>query len=97
MSQDKPKKTRVQFDFASEALDRLDRLVKLTEVTSRADVVRNSLRLYEWLVDRAGEGKYMILVEDAGRDGAIDLRLITGALPSTSSQGPRVLAPVRRR
>ena len=59
--------------------------MSVTDVTSRADVIRNSLRLYEWLVDRARDGKYMILVDDASRDGAIDLRLVTGALPSAAS------------
>ena len=93
----KSQKKRVQFDFSSEALSRVDRLMTFTDVTSRADVVRNSIRLYEWLVERAREGKYMILVEDGGREGAIDLGLITAAVPSVSDESGGPTKPARRR
>lgn len=44
-------KERVQFDFSPEALQRLDEIKGKVEATTRAEVVRNALRLYEWLVD----------------------------------------------
>ena len=44
-------KERVQFDFSYEALQRLDGVKAKTGATTRAEVVRNALRLYEWLVD----------------------------------------------
>ncbi len=44
-------KERVQFDFAPEALQRLDEIKEKTEATTRAEVVRNALKLYEWIVN----------------------------------------------
>ena len=44
-------KERVQFDFSHEALLRLDEVKEKTGATTRAEVVRNALRLYEWLVN----------------------------------------------
>jgi hypothetical protein len=46
-------KTRVQFDFTSEALDRLDVMKDKTHVKTRAEVIRNALRLFEWFVEEA--------------------------------------------
>jgi hypothetical protein len=44
-------KERVQLDFAPEALQRLDDIKQKTGATTRAEVVRNALRVYEWLVN----------------------------------------------
>ena len=44
-------KERVQFDFAVDALQRLDDIKQKTDATTRAEVVRNALRVYEWLVN----------------------------------------------
>lgn len=44
-------KERVQFDFSPEALQRLDEIKQKTGATTRAETVRNALRLYEWLVN----------------------------------------------
>jgi hypothetical protein len=81
MGRSKSEKHRVQFDFAPEALERVDRLVEVTEATTRADVVRNALRIYEWLVEKAREGKAMSLNGAGDAEGPIDMTLITGALP----------------
>ena len=43
-------KQRVQFDFSAEALQRLEDLKELTDSSTKAEVVRNALKLYEWLV-----------------------------------------------
>lgn len=43
-------KERLQFDFTSEAVTRLDNLRELSGASSRAEVVRNALRLYEWFM-----------------------------------------------
>lgn len=42
---------RVQFDFAPDALQRLDDIKEKIGATTRAEAVRNALRLYEWLVN----------------------------------------------
>ena len=43
-------KQRVQFDFSPEALQRLEGLKELTDASTKAEVVRNALKIYEWLV-----------------------------------------------
>ena len=45
------KKERVQLDFSTEALERLDELKEKTGASTRAEVVRQALRLYEWFVN----------------------------------------------
>lgn len=44
-------KERVQFDFFPEALQRLDSIKDKTEAATRAEVIRNALKVYEWLVN----------------------------------------------
>lgn len=44
-------KERLQFDFTLEALERLDRMKEQTQASTRAEVVRNALRLYEWFIN----------------------------------------------
>lgn len=46
-------KTRVQFDFTPDALQRLDEIKEATGATTRAETIRNALRLYEWFVNEA--------------------------------------------
>ena len=43
-------KERVQFDFSTEALQRLDAIKEQTGAATRAEVVRNALKVYEWLI-----------------------------------------------
>ncbi len=43
-------KQRVQFDFSPEALKRLEDLKEQTDASTKAEVVRNALKLYEWFV-----------------------------------------------
>lgn len=58
-------KERVQFDFSSESLQRLDDVKAKTGATTRAEVVRNALRLYEWLVNEVdAEGTVKVFDKD---------------------------------
>jgi hypothetical protein len=41
-------KQRVQFDFSPEALQRLEDLKDKVDSSTKAEVVRNALKLYEW-------------------------------------------------
>lgn len=43
-------KQRVQFDFSTEALKRLDTMQERLDVPTKAEVVRNALKLYEWFI-----------------------------------------------
>jgi len=47
-------KERVQFDFSPEALQRLDEIKDKSGAASRAETVRNALRLYEWFMNETG-------------------------------------------
>jgi len=55
---------RVQLDFSSEAHERLQRLREKAEARTNAELVRNSLRLYEWLLDEKARGFRLALVRD---------------------------------
>ena len=54
-------KERVQFEFSEEALARLDRLRGDIDVSSRAEVVRKSLQLLEWVVEYANTRSDVII------------------------------------
>ncbi len=43
-------KERVQFDFAPEALDRIDDMKDRIGATTRAEVIRQALRVLEWFI-----------------------------------------------
>jgi Arc/MetJ-type ribon-helix-helix transcriptional regulator len=48
--------TRVQLELPPQAMERLQRLKEKTEAASYAEVIRNSLRLLEALVDEHEKG-----------------------------------------
>lgn len=52
----KKEKVRLQFDFSLNAVRRLDDLVDSTDSASRAEVIRNALRVYEYLISTRAEG-----------------------------------------
>ena len=45
------RKERLQFDFTSEALERLDKIKEKSGAATRAETIRNALRAYEWVVN----------------------------------------------
>ncbi len=58
--------TRVQLDMPPRSMDRLRALKDKTEAASYAEVLRNALRFYEFLVEEAEQGK-VVVTED--KDG----------------------------
>jgi hypothetical protein len=60
-------KIRVTFEFSPEALIRLDALKLATQATTRAEIVRSSLRVYEWIVNQALAGNVIIVNDKDGR------------------------------
>lgn len=56
-------KQRVQFDFSPEALRRLEDLKEQMDASTKAEVIRNSLKLYEWFVTQI-DPSYVIEVQD---------------------------------
>jgi len=58
-------KTRIQFDFTEEAARELDELKRITG-SSRAEVVRQGLRMLQWTIEQIYDNKAKILVEKDG-------------------------------
>ena len=56
-------KQRVQFDFTPEALKRLEMLMEHVDASTRAEVLRNALRLYEWFATKV-EPEYVVEVKN---------------------------------
>lgn len=53
--------TRVQFEMAPRSMERLRVLKDRTEAASYAEVVRNALRFYEFLVEEAEKGNEVVI------------------------------------
>ncbi len=56
-------KQRVQFDFSPEALKRLEDLKEHIDASTKAEVIRNALKIYEWFVIQI-DPEYVIEVQD---------------------------------
>ncbi len=65
-------KQRVQFDFSSEALQRLEHLKDIMDATTKAEVIRNALKVYEWFATQV-DPNYIIEVKD--QEGNIIYRI----------------------
>lgn len=61
-------KERVQLDFSHESLERLEQLREKIGANTRAEVIRQALRLYEWFINETDPDS-MIQITD--RDGEI--------------------------
>lgn len=64
MAQKQREYKRLQFDFSIEAIDKLDNLVNSTDAISRAEVVRNALRLYELIMSYSIKGYEVQILRD---------------------------------
>jgi hypothetical protein len=60
------KTTRVQLELPETSMERLRILREKTEATSYAEVIKNSLRLYEALIKEADEGNSIVLKNSKG-------------------------------
>ncbi len=72
----KDKPIRITVDLSPRFYERLERVEKLVGSTSKAEVVREALRLYEYLVTQASRGAEFQVVE-AGSDRPKALVLFT--------------------
>jgi hypothetical protein len=57
---------RIQIDLQDKSLERLEKLKELTESTSYAEVFKNSLRLYEFIIELEQSGKKLVIKADDG-------------------------------
>jgi hypothetical protein len=62
------KKVRVQIDLAPQSFDRLKRLKDITEASSYTDVLKDALRLYEFIIENDQKGATLKIVDESGRE-----------------------------
>jgi hypothetical protein len=60
----RPDSKRIQFEFSPDAVERLDRIKRTTDAGSYAELVRNALRVYEWVVETERTGYEIGVVKD---------------------------------
>lgn len=58
------KSKRIQFEFSPDAVERMEKLKQLTDATSYAEIVRNSIRVYEWFTQLDKDGFEIGVVKD---------------------------------
>jgi metal-responsive CopG/Arc/MetJ family transcriptional regulator len=61
--QDRKGKERVQLDFSADSLERLEKLKERVGASTRAEVIRQALRLYEWFINET-EPESTVLILD---------------------------------
>lgn len=64
-------KERVQLDFSPESLERLEQLKDTVGASTRAEVIRQALRLYEWFINETNPDS---MIEITDKDGEIRAR-----------------------
>jgi hypothetical protein len=64
LNETKKNTKRVQMDMPEKSLERLKRLQTITEAASYAEVLRNSLRLYEALINEVESGNQLLIDRD---------------------------------
>jgi metal-responsive CopG/Arc/MetJ family transcriptional regulator len=67
-----PKKKRIAFDVEKETLEQIDDLVILTGAASRAELFRDSLRLFEWMTKQQNAG-YEIVLKKGDDETVVEL------------------------
>jgi hypothetical protein len=60
-------KHRLQFDFSDTALKELDELQDITNLPTRAELIRQALRLLQWMLTETQEKGATILIEKDGK------------------------------
>ena len=64
---DRKKYKRLQFEFSEDAVNRLDNIVYETDSATRAEAVRNALRLYDYVIRQVSKGYSMYFENEEGR------------------------------
>jgi hypothetical protein len=65
-------KQRVQFDFSAEALKRLETMQERLDAPTKAEVVRNALKLYEWFTTQINPDS---TIEIQDKEGKVEFRI----------------------
>ena len=70
---EKRRTTRVTVELSSEAYGRLDRLTGMMGGTSKADVIRDALTVYEYLAQVTRRGAHLLLKEPGAKPARVVL------------------------
>jgi metal-responsive CopG/Arc/MetJ family transcriptional regulator len=79
-------KTRLQFDFTEDALGELDELKSATGAPSRAEVIRQSLRLMQWTIEQLRDENATVLVEKNGRQREVIFPYLSSGKATASAK-----------
>jgi hypothetical protein len=66
MSKEKAKPIRISVDLPPRSFERLEKIEELVGASSKADVVREALKVYEYLVGLAVRGVEFQMIEKGG-------------------------------
>ncbi|MBV8694958.1 MAG: hypothetical protein JO125_16895 [Chloroflexi bacterium] len=69
---ERPVKERVQLDFSPEALERLDLIKENIGASTRAETIRQALRLFDWFVRETQDAESVI--EVTNKEGKVTSR-----------------------
>ena len=86
---DTKRKTRISLDLSETAFKRLSMLESLTDADSKADLIREALRLYEFLVKESLKGSTIQCVSPEG----VVREIFSTSLPTPESE--EMLVPAR--
>lgn len=64
-------KTRIALDLTSEAAKQLDDLRERAGAATRAELIRNALKLYAWFAEQHGQGCEVVLRDPREREERI--------------------------
>jgi hypothetical protein len=81
-AEERPKsmaKNRLQFDFSDEALEQLDELKDATGAPTRAEVIRQALRMLQWTVEQVRDEDATVIVEKNGRQREVIFPFLSSA------------------
>ena len=68
---DREQMMRITLSLSVKSMKRLDSLIEITEATSRAEVLRNALRLYEAAVMSKKEGGDVFVKDGNGKETSV--------------------------
>ena len=65
VTSEKEKATRVQMDLSPSSFERLNRLKDMVEAKTYTEVMKDALRLYEWIVQEESDGSdFLVKTKD---------------------------------
>lgn len=64
---EKKEKTRLQLDFTKETYELLEKMKIESECSSKVEVIRRSIRIYEWMLEQAKEKRFIEVVNAEGK------------------------------